>query len=405
MVSTARLCLVCKGSRMLCGLARCPVLSRFSLRTRIAPSLKEDFFGQTTSVFIGRQNYPNVYVGPLAPMTGDNMQMIDDPSKWFGTDYSKLVEMRSSLLRSKSRGNVHSRSRTVLDLQEIAMASRPPDVEMRFKGKPVYKVSFSDVTQPMGPTATLKRLTLAENVHVGTKVEKIVTDEMLARDASFELYKAGQDVYKISTILSSGALGLQENRRMVPTRWSITASQTTVADMIIRDIKKMPSVNEYRVYSSSYLDNHFVVLLMPGNWEFENFEAWAPGTPWSFNAKETQILAEYEPYHGRKKYADLQGGGFYASRLGVVEGLHGIRRQARVVVFREVHEGYIVPLGVWQVLENVRNAFRQPFMRFDTREDALKHIGSMLRLPVSDYTRQSVLLRQKRLEEFMKHAR
>ncbi|MBN2330830.1 MAG: hypothetical protein JXC85_03370 [Candidatus Aenigmarchaeota archaeon] len=402
MVSPARMCLVCKGSRRLCGLSICPVMSRFSLKSKIGPSLKESFFGQTTSVFIGHYNYPNVFVGPLAPLTSENISVIDDPSKWFGTSYSSLVEMRSSLLRSKEVSSVYSRARTIYDMQEIAMASRPPDVEMRFKGKPVYRVSFSDVTQPMGPTAKLLSFSLGQNVRVPARVEKVVSDDLKARDASFQLYLAGQDVYKISTILSSGALGVRENRKLVPTRWSITASQTTIADMLIGDVKKLRSVNDFTVFSSAYLDNHFVVLLMPGNWEFENFEAWAPGTPWSMNAKRTEVLGEYEPHGGRTSYAELQGGGFYASRLGVAEGLLKMRRQARVVVFREVHEGYVVPLGVWQVLENVRNAFRQRAEKFDTKEGALRHVDSLLRLPISDYVRQSVLLKQKRLEEFMK---
>jgi hypothetical protein len=400
MVSPARMCLVCKGSRRLCGLPVCPVLSRFSVKTKIEKSLKESFFGQTTSVFIGHYNYPNVFAGPLAPLTGDNLHVIDDPAKWFGTSYPSLVEMRSSLLRSKSPSSVFSRSRTILDMQEIAMAGRPPDVEMQFRGKPVYRVSFSDVTQPMGPTAKLKSFRLGENVRVGTRVERIVSDDLRARDASCRLYQAGEDVYKISTILSSGALGVRKDRKLVPTRWSITASQTTIADMLIGELKGFSHVNDFTVYSSSYLDNHFVILLMPGNWEFENFEAWAPGTPWSLNAKETQILAEYEPYRGRTKYAELQGGGFYASRLGVAEGLTRLKRQARVVVFREVREGYVVPLGVWQVLENVRNAFRQPGRRFATGEEAMRHAGSMLRLPVSEYMKRSVMLRQRRLEDF-----
>jgi len=402
MVSAARLCLICKGSGMLCGLQSCPVLRRLSMKTKIDQKLSDSFFGQATSVFIGRQNYPNVYIGPLAPLTAENLQIIDSPSSWFGIDYSSIVAMRSSLLRSKSRGSVYAKSRTVEDLQEIALASTPPDVEMWFKGKPVYRVSFSDIAQPMGPTATLKKLSVAGNVHVSPCIEKIVSDEITARQAGFELYRSGQDVYKIGTILSSGALGMKADRKLVPTRWSITASQTMIADMLIKEIKQLPSINECRVYSGCYLDNHFEVLLMPGNWEFENFEAWAPGTPWSFSAKKTEILGEYEPYAGRTGYAELQGGGFYASRLGVAEGLHELKRQASVMVFREVYEGYIIPLGVWQVLENVRNAFRQPFEKFSTRDGALKHINSKLRIPVTEYMKQSVVLKQKHLQDFLK---
>lgn len=401
MVSAAKSCLFCKGARMLCGLKTCPLMSRFNIKPKIEQKLKEDFFGPATSVFIGRFNYPDVFTGPLTPMTDENVQVVDNPSKWFGTSYESIIEMRSTLLRTKESTNIFSRGRLVENLQEIALASKAPDVEIVLKGKPVYRVSFSDVNQPMGPSANLKSLDIAGNVKIGRQVDKIVSDELSAREAGYMLYNKGEDVYKVSTILSSGVLGIGQRKKLVPTRWSITASHDLVTKELIKEVKDYPSVNDCMVFSSEYLDNHYEVLLMPGSWEFENFEAWAPGTPWSMDAKMTQIIEEYEPYKGRTKYADLQGGGYYASRLAVVEGLKAMRRQARVVVFREVYEGYIIPLGVWQVLENVRNAFRQPGMKFATKGEALKHIDSKLRLPLADYEKQSVILMRKNLSDFL----
>ncbi|MFH0956256.1 MAG: Nre family DNA repair protein [Candidatus Aenigmatarchaeota archaeon] len=402
MVSTVRLCVTCKGARNLCGLGSCPLLGRFRIKPRIEHALKEDFFGSATSVFVGRHGYPNVSTGPLAPIVteGAGMGKIDDPSKWFGTPYQDIVEMRSMLLRTKEANSVFSKGRMISDLQEIALSSRPPDVEMLLAGKPVYRVSFSDVNQPMGPTARLRKLTLTENVKVGRRVQKVVSDEMPAAEAGFELYRGGEDVYKIGTILSSGALGLEGKRKLVPTRWSITASHDIVAKRLISGIKDYSQVGECLVFTSDYLENHYEVLLMPGEWEFENFESWAPGTPWAMDAKKAEVIEEHEPYAGRTKYAELQGGGYYASRLGVTEGLTGLRRQACAVVFREVREGYTIPLGVWQVLENVRNAFRQKPEKFASREDALVAIGRRLRLPVSDYARQSVILRRRTIANF-----
>jgi hypothetical protein len=400
MVSAARLCVICKGARMLCGLKTCPLMSRFSVRPKIETVLKDEFFGPATSVFIGRFGYPDVFTGPLAPMTDENVQVVDSPNKWFGTGYDSIIEMRSTLMRTKESTNVLSRDRTVESLQDIALASRAPDVELTLKGKPVYRVSFSDVNQPMGPSANLKSLDIAGNVKIGRHVDSIVSDDLTAREAGFMLYRKGEDVYKVSTILSSGALGMEQRRKLVPTRWSITASHDIVAKELLREVKDYPGVNEYMVFSSEYLDNHYEVLVMPGAWEFENFEAWAPGTPWSMNAKSTQIIEEHEPYGGRTKYADLQGGGYYASRLAVVEGLKSMRRQARVVVFREVYEGYVIPLGVWQVLENVRNAFRQPGMKFATKEEALRHIDSKLRIQLAEYEKQSVVLKRKTIADF-----
>lgn len=398
MVSAARMCLVCKGSRALCGQVHCPLMARI----RVEPKLRDiprDFFGPSTSVFVGRIGYPRVCVGPLAAV--EYSKGMDDPSSWFGMEYSKLIEMRSMMLRSRITHNVRSRDRFILENQELALADRPTDVELSLKAKPVYRVNFSDIVQPMGPSASLERMSLAENPHIPRRIDYIVSDDLKASQAGIMLYNNGHDVYRITNILSSGAIGKRDARKLVPTRWSIVAVQNMVADDLIARLRDYPQVNDFRVYSSQFLDNHFEILLMPGEWEFENFEAWAPGSMWTSQLKRAEIIGEHETFRGRKRYAEKQGGGYYASRLGIAEGLAGLRRQARVVVFREVYEGYTVPLGNWQILENVRNAFRQGFRAFPTRKDALEHIDSRLRIPVRDYVKKSLLLSQGRLADFM----
>ncbi len=397
MVSTARMCLVCKGSRALCGQVHCPLMARLMVEPKVR-NISLDFFGPSTSVFVGRMGYPRVNTGPLAAV--EYTENIDNPSAWFGMPYTELIAMRSMLLRARVAQDVGSRSRYILENQEIALSDRPTDVELTFKRRPVYRVSFSDIVQPMGPSAELRNMRLAENPHIPRSIDYIVGDDIKAAQAGVMLYERGHDIYRISSIMSSGVLGRKESRKLVPTRWSIVAVQNMVADDLIMKLKEYPQINEFRVYSSKFLDNRFEVLLMPGSWEFENFEAWAPGSMWTAQLKKPEILEEYEPYEGRKGYAELQGGGYYASRLGVAEGLAGIKRQARVVVFREVYEGYTVPLGNWQILENVRNAFRQPFAGFSTKQEALEHINSGLRLPVGDYMEMSRILRQGRLADF-----
>jgi hypothetical protein len=397
MVSTARMCLVCKGSRALCGHVHCPLMARIRVESKVR-NLPMDFFGPSTSIFVGRIGYPRVSVGPLAAV--EYSESIDEPSRWFGMPYTELITMRSMLLRARASRDVRSRERYVLENQELALSDRPTDVELTFRSKPAYRVSFSDIVQPMGPSASLRKMRLAGNPHIPRSVDSVVSDDIRAGQAGILLYQSGHDIYRISSILSSGVLGRRESRRLVPTRWSIVAVQDMIALDLIRKIRECPQIDGFRVCSSEFLDNHFEVLLMPGNWEFENFEAWAPGSMWTAGLKRPEVIEEYEPFSGRKGYAELQGGGYYASRLGVAEGLAGLRRQARAVVFREVYEGYTVPLGNWQILENVRNAFRQPFKEFSSRQEALEHIDSRLRLPVRDYMACSRLLGQSRLADF-----
>ena len=400
MVSSARLCLVCKGSRHLCGWKICPLYYREKSIPAIKTRLKEDFFGPSTSIFIGHNFYPNVYVGPLTTLNEEKLGIIDHPVKWFGKPYGEIIEMRSFVMRAKSRENIYSHSKLIEKNQEIALSIKPLDVEIKFRRKPAINFEFSDVIQPMGPSGILKYLKVTENPKIPRKIEKVLTDELKAEEAGFMLYKNGIDVYKLSVVLSSGILGYEGRKKLVPTRWSITAVDDMIAKKLISNIKTYNQINEYLVFSSEYLDNHFEFLFIPGRWEFENFEAWSPGTTWSFNLKRTEILEEYESFQGRTKYANLQAGGYYASRLAVVEYLHKIRKQATVVGFREVREGYTIPLGVWLVRETARNAFKSPPKKFSSLKDALNNIGTRLRIDIHEFLKRSKILRQKKLKDF-----
>jgi len=397
--SPSHLCILCKGSRGLCGHTNCPKLAAVNIAPKINEKIDKEFYGPSPSVFVGRMGYPNINVGPMGTFE-TTQHPNDNPSEWIDLDYNTIIELRTTLLRSKKKSNIFSKDYFIEENQQLAMASKPTDIEMNFDKKPEYKVSFSEYIRPMGPTASLKKMRITENPKIDRKVDYIVSDELKATEQAVSLYNTNIDVYKITNILSIGSLGLGDNKKLVPTRWSITATDDILGKELISRVKNYPSVNEFLVFESKKLDNHFLILLAPGNWEFENFEAWAPGGIWTQELTSPFILEEYEPGGGRKKYADKQAGGYYASRLGVVEALNDFRRQARVVAFREVNEGYVVPLGVWQVRENVRNAMRELPMKFNDLKSALTHIDSKLNLPIEDYVKQSTILRQKRLSDY-----
>jgi DNA repair protein NreA len=397
------MCLVCKGSRLMCGRSYCPLIKRVSIATNPKRSdlLSTEMQGPSPpSIFVGHFGYPDVFMGPMSSIDPEDPRMLDDPSQWYGKDFDEIISMRTNLIRSEKREGVRSRSRDVLASQELALALRPTDIELEFRKKPVIDMSFSSMTQPMGPRGELKRFELTENVHIPRAVDKVVNDEIKASEGAFSLFDKGFDVYYLTKALASGSMGLKENKRMVPTRWSITAVDDMIAKDLMKEVRDFPSISDFRVYSNSYLDNHFEVLMMPGAWEFENFETWAPQTLWTLGQEKPVMQVEHEPFEGRKSYADKEGGGYYAARLPAVEKLHEIRRQARVVSFREIHEGYVMPVGVWEVRENLRQAFKKKPLSFATREEALAHIAKQLRADIRDYIRASTILRQRRLSDF-----
>lgn len=116
------------------------------------------------------------------------------------------------------------------------------------------------------------------------------------------------------------------------------------------------------------------------------------------------MFGDWEGYDGRTTYADI-GGCYYAARLAVCELLMKERRQARVIVLREARPGYIMPVGVWQVRENVRNAMRQTPLKFNTLEETLKRVASQFHIPIGQWISKSELIKnalfQKKITEYM----
>jgi hypothetical protein len=228
-----------------------------------------------------------------------------------------------------------------------------------------------------------------------------------ATNAVRELYSRGVMVTKIQRAFSVGAFGIEKNRRLVPTRWSITAVDDIISKSLMEKVKTFPEINEYRVYESVYLDNVFEILMIPAAWSYESMEAWYPGTVWNPNGKNTAIYSDYEGNDGRTTYAQI-GGCYYSARLAACEQLVKERRQATVIVLREARPGYIMPVGVWQVRENVRNAMRQKPYLFKNLGESLKFISGRFEIPLQRWILQSELLKnalfQKRITDFFSNS-
>jgi len=404
------ICLRCKGARLLCGKKTCPILLKKSVLKSMVPfelnktRRNVNIFGASPpGFFVGHFNYPNVYLGPLIPFqefeTGLDLtdyHILDAPELWFGKQIVDIIRYRSSLVRSnfklnvnigrKSRKNTLSiKTQKLLDAsQELSMAARPVDTETKLE-KMNLRMLMDNHSLPMGPSGVTEKINITENTKVHPKVDYCVSDtDLKASDAiSDYLYFKGQvPESTIKRIFSAGLLGEKKNRRIVPTRWSITAVDDIISKALIKEIKKFPEINNYRIFEATYLDNHFKVLLFPGKFIYEMNEVWAPNTLWNVSLDgnthnlKPQIMTDFEFYRGRKSYASNITGAYYAARKSVCEYLYLIKKQARVLIFREVSGGYVVPLGVWVIRETVNNAMcvSNPVV-LDNFNDAIKKMS------------------------------
>jgi hypothetical protein len=78
--------------------------------------------------------------------------------------------------------------------------------------------------------------------------------------------------------------------------------------------------------------------------------------------------------------------------MAVLEALAREQKQAGAIVLREAYSGY-VPLGVFNVRENVRNAMQETALPFEDLKSALWHICGKLRMPIKKFIQQSDLLK------------
>ena len=341
------------------------------------------------SVFIGRAGYPRVNVGPmLTPSEGDT-SILDTPEAWIPGRKTQddIIRFRLDLVRGKRRvGITDLDDRLVAKLQEISLAKGSVESEARFRNKP-RGFAFNEEHTPYGPSAAIEGLDIG-NVKWEPHLEKAFYDtDLKAADAISGLYKDGILFSQMQKALSTGTLGTKKRRKLVPTRWSITATDSTLADHLYDTVRYHEIIEGYRVYEFSSLKNYYAVLLMPTPWQYEWLEAFI-----HIMGREEVIFGDYEAWKPKRQYSQV-GGCYYSCKFAVLEALDRMRMQAGAIVLREAYEGY-VPLGVFNVRENVRNALMQQPKQFETIRASLDYVASRLRLPLSRFFETGTLLPQ-----------
>jgi len=341
------------------------------------------------SVFIGSWDYPKVYAGPMiAPLHGDTMIM-DSPESWIPSNKSQedIIRYRLNLVRGKRRVKVTNLQDRFIDkLRDIALSGSSLESNAQFEHAP-KGISISDVHTPFGPSAALERLEIESSRWDRSLEKAYYDDDLLAADAVDHLHKRGLPFSSIEKAFSIGALGSRKRRRMVPTRWAITATDSIIAGRLLERVREYEPIDCCQVREFSSLNNYYAVLLMPTTWQYEWMEAFL-----HILGREEMIFSDYENSTGKKGYSRV-GGCYYSCKMAVLESLAREKRQAGAIVLREAYPGY-VPLGVFNVRENVRNAMQERAMPFESMKSALLHISSRLQLPLKKFIQNSDLLKE-----------
>jgi DNA repair protein NreA len=363
----------------------------------------ETLFGSTPpSVFIGKYGYPNVKVGPMIPPFHGDTTVLDKPEMWLGKNLEDIVNYRLSLVRGVSDISVYATAgRYIESLQELAMASKSAESEALFEKRPIADIEqVKDLGEsaPFGPIAPLKSFKTS-SLSVDRRLEDAYYDKDLhAAEAVVDLYQEGVEVSRIHRVLSVGMLGLKNKRRLVPTRWSITATDDIISVSLVKSLVFYPQIDHFEVYKYSHLGNHYSVILIPDDiWSFEMKEVWFD------NNGNIGMGMDFEDARGLDHYPSIAGA-YFAARLGIAEHLSKRRRKAAALSLREIHPDYVMPVGVWQIREGIREALKTHKSEFETFEKALNFACISLSTSKKEWVKGSKIFKlneQRRITDFL----
>lgn len=363
---------------------------------------KQEYTAQSPNIFVGRFGYPHINVGFL---NTEHYDQHDEQLLWSrnNTQIPEIIKLRTQLVNSSFKTSIKSFNEKLVEMaQEISQAATPVDMEINLEKKPQFRLSLNQEAAPHGPNTKLKKAMITENPKIQVHVDKVVSDtDLKAADALNYLNEKGYDEHTLTKLLTVGNLGIKKQRKLVPTRWGITAVDSTLGNHLVKEIKDY-SLCDYAAYFGGYLGNYYLLLMFPEIWQYELFETIIiESMPFSTN---------YEQYEGRKEYAHETAGGFYTVRLACLEKLKTLKRQASILALRFINpKEYVAPLGVWVTREAARKALASQSIVFSDKELLLHYaqlfVKKKFQLDISFILKQSILLnnmkKQKKLGEFV----
>ena len=351
---------------------------------------KTQFSGSSPpEIFVGKHDYPNIYSGILSPIKYGDTESFSSPERWYEKRLSinQVLDYRKQLIysRFKSRVKQVRTSNNLLSaLNQVSMARKSVDAEFTLHKPARFQIIRENSVPIIGNPAPLKEIKLESNPKIIPKVDYLTSDNKLkAAQGIQELYEAGIENSNIIKVLSAGLLGLKSQRRLVPTRWAITATDDTISKEQLKKIRNFPQINEILSFHGEYLGNHYEILLLPDKWSYEIIEIGFSGKSWK----------DHENFFPRKKYASNVAGGYYAVRIAITEYLLRKQKQATILVFREVRPEYNAPLGVGILRQLTRDILTRIPAKFPNVQEALDNISTRLKhVPIDSYKQASKLL-------------
>jgi hypothetical protein len=329
----------------------------------------------------------------VPPVHGDT-SILDSPERWKGKSLEDIINFRLNLVRGIQKISVDkTEGRYIENLQEVVMSSKPIDSDLIFEKSTSPNISLDGESAPFGPTGIIHSAKFSGTTSEKSIEKTFYDKDMRAQDAVLNLYNSGIEISKIQKCFSIGMLG--KKRKLVPTKWSITATDDIISKSLVDEILDYSIIDSCKIFSYEHLGNIFTIVLFPHRWIYEMIEAWYSNGVLGFGS-------DYEDARGID-HPPAIAGAYFAAKLGVLEYLAKNKIQSGVVILREIRPEYAIPVDVWQVREGIREAMKQKSLFADNFDDAILLASNKMSISKSEWLDNGNILKlmhQKTLSDF-----
>lgn len=343
----------------------------------------KEIVGFGSAPIVGEKNYPF--------LATHNISNEDKKTSFFETgnlvkkSYNEILPLKAkSILGSTQKNYIKKpKARIVEELRDIYKSKTAIEMQSSFDKEITFnKILSSKVAGVMGSQNELTKLEAQENTRTSNKIEKFTANDIKAREAIISLYEKGVSEHQIINLLALGSFGIEINRKLVPTKWAISAYDQTIDNYLHKKIQKYSLINQYEIYQDRDKGNDFIIILLPDTFSAEIVETWdisgfdqseATGK-WKTD-KKMIIEQDYVGNNNKLGYTEPNcSGGYWATKSPINRFLDQRKKQASYISIRFI-DNYEIPLGVVFVRECARKALKNCIFKSSSQkevEDFLK---------------------------------
>lgn len=348
--------------------------------------------GYAASSIVGEKNYPYLSIHNI--QTEDKKAGYKNTAEIVKKDYSDIFKFKAkNILGTTNKEHIRKVDDKIKkEIEDIYKAKNDPNFTTEFEKELKFdKVLVNKVSGIMGSKNPLQKLQTNENAQTSKQVEKYTQEDIKSKEAIISLYEKGTNEHQIINLLALGSFGINMNKKLVPTRWAITAYDKCIENYLHQKLTQFKIINEFQIFQSYNKGNTFLIILIPNNQSFENIEWFG------------QKLCDYSSFENKlDKEEPETAGGFYASKVAVSEHLMEIKKQASILCIRLI-EDYDLPLGVVLVRESIRDAMKNKIFSCSNEKEMIEFLHTKNKVFEKLYLESRTLREnknQKKLREF-----